>query len=180
MFSRLKNQRGFTLVELLVVVIILAVLAAIVIPQLRSSSQDARLSALDTDLSTIRSAVELYYHQHSNIYPGVIMSHDGTPHSSTEDAFVKQLIYCSAVNGDTSATCDATTNKYGPYLKKAVPKNPLPNSVTATDALAAGVNVNTAIATLGTATADDAVAKGWYFVRTTGEFFANNTTYASR
>lgn len=183
MLSRLKNQRGFTLVELLVVVIILAVLAAMVIPQLRSSSQDAKLSALDTDLATIRSAVELYYHQHNpNLYPGSIQLHDGSAHTSIEDAFVKQLTYCSDSTGNTSATCD-TTYKYGPYLKKAVPKNPLPNAATTTDAAAAGVTVDIATTALGTdptTLANNGVSKGWYFVRTTGEFFANNTTYASR
>ncbi|MBI5755550.1 MAG: prepilin-type N-terminal cleavage/methylation domain-containing protein [Nitrospirae bacterium] len=180
MLKVLRNKKGFTLVELLVVVIILAVLAAIVIPQLRSSSQEAKVAALDTDLSSIRSAIELYYHQHNNTYPGVIMSHDGTGHADEEEAFVKQLTYCSSANGNTTATCSATT--YGPYLKKAVPKNPLPNNATTTDVQAAGVNVNTAILTLGTATASDATAKGWFFVRQTGEFFANNTFngYSSR
>lgn len=181
MFNRLKNQKGFTLVELLVVVIILAVLAAIVIPQLRTSSQDAKVSALDSDLSTVRSAVELYYHQHSSAYPGVVKLHKGVAHTSTEDAFVKQLTYCSKENGDTSDVCDSTY-KFGPYLKKSIPKNPLPNAATTTDAAMAGVNVDSATATLGTAGAQDAVAKGWFFVQQTGEFFANNTGngYSSR
>src|SRR3972149_5345617 len=91
MFKRLSNKKGFTLVELLVVVIILAILAAVVIPQLRSSSQDAKLSALDSDLSTARSAIELYYHQHNSSYPGVIKQHKGVAHTTTEDALSNQL-----------------------------------------------------------------------------------------
>ena len=182
MFNRLRNQKGFTLVELLVVVIILAVLAAVVIPQLRSSSQDAKLSALDSDLSTSRSAVELYYHQHNSAYPGVIKQHKGVAHTSAEDAFTKQLTYCSDISSNTSDACDAVTFKFGPYIKKSVPKNPLPNAATTTDAQASGVNVDAVTATLGTATANDATAKGWFFVQQTGEFFANNTAngYSSR
>lgn len=182
MFSVLKNKKGFTLVELLVVVIILAVLAAIVIPQLRSSSQDAKLSALDTDLSSLRSSIELYYHQHNSAYPGVIKQHIGVAHTSTEDAFVKQLTYCSDLAGNTTDTCDTTTYKYGPYLKKGVPKNPLPNSATTTGAQAAAVNIDSVTAALGEAAAIDATAKGWFFVTQTGEFFANNTAngYSSR
>jgi len=182
MLNRLKNQKGFTLVELLVVVIILAVLAAVVIPQLRSSSQDAKLSALDSDLSTSRSAIELYYHQHNSAYPGVIKQHKGVAHTSTENAFVTQLTYCSDISGNTSDACDAVTFKFGPYIKKSVPKNPLPNAATTTDAQASGVNVDAVTATLGTATANDATAKGWFFVQQTGEFFANNTAngYSSR
>ncbi len=180
MLSVLKNKKGFTLVELLVVVIILAVLAAIVIPQLRSSSQDAKLSALDTDLGSLRSSIELYYHQHNSVYPGVMKQHKGVGHTTTEDAFVKQLTYCSDSAGNTTDTCDSTTYKYGPYLKKGVPKNPLPNSATTTDAQAVAVNIDVLTATLGTAAANDATANGWFFVQQTGEFFANNTTYASR
>src|SRR3989337_752504 len=112
MLNRLKNQKGFTLVELLVVVIILAVLAAVVIPQLRSSSQDAKLSALDSDLSTSRSAVELYYRQHNSAYPGVIKQHKGVAPTSTEDAFTKQLTYCSDSPGITPDTCNSTPHTF--------------------------------------------------------------------
>lgn len=63
-------SRGFTLIELLIVVIILAILAAIVIPQFANTTNDAREGALDANLSTLRSAVELYKIQHKNVYPG--------------------------------------------------------------------------------------------------------------
>ncbi len=48
------NQKGFTLVELLIVVIILAVLAAIVVPQFGSSTQEAKEAALKTTLTEMR------------------------------------------------------------------------------------------------------------------------------
>ena len=66
----LTSRSGFTLVELLIVVIILAVLAAIVIPQFSSSTQEAKESALRSTLLEMRNAVELYYHQHNAVYPG--------------------------------------------------------------------------------------------------------------
>src|SRR5918996_4328030 len=67
-------QAGFTLVELLIVVIILAVLAAIIVPQFSSATKDAQDAALDANLSSIRSAIELYRAQHNGAYPGAIGS----------------------------------------------------------------------------------------------------------
>ena len=49
-----RKQSGFTLVELLIVAIILAILAAIVVPQFASSTDDAIDSALRSNLSGIR------------------------------------------------------------------------------------------------------------------------------
>ncbi len=56
----LKGEGGFTLVELLIVVIILGVLAAVVIPQFGASTQEANMAALDSNLATMRNAIELY------------------------------------------------------------------------------------------------------------------------
>jgi prepilin-type N-terminal cleavage/methylation domain-containing protein len=178
-----RNERGFTLIELIVVVIILAILAAVIIPQLQGSTEDAKLSTLDTDLSATRSAIELYYVQHGNTYPGTVLndtvSGATAAHASAAAAFVAQMTKYSDANGNTSDVRDATF-KFGPYMKKGVPKNPLPNSATTTEAAAKTVTVDTATTTLGTVSANDATASGWVFVRTTGEFIANNTTYASR
>ena len=55
-----RNVRGFTLVEILIVVIILGILAAIVIPQFTNASTDAKKSAVASTLQSLRGAIELY------------------------------------------------------------------------------------------------------------------------
>ena len=75
-------QKGFTLVELLIVVIILAILAAIVVPQFASSTDDAKLSSLDSTLAAMRSSIALYKQQH-NDYPGKQASGATNPSGAT-------------------------------------------------------------------------------------------------
>src|SRR6266699_3339857 len=68
--SAMKTLRsGFTLVEIQIVVIILGILAAIEIPQFTNASQDARESALLSQLQTLRSQIELYKLQHFDKLP---------------------------------------------------------------------------------------------------------------
>ena len=57
---RKRMRRAFTLIEILIVVVILGILAAIVIPQFTDASQTAMESSLLTQLQTIRSQIELY------------------------------------------------------------------------------------------------------------------------
>lgn len=129
MIRCLSSRSGFTLVELLIVVVILGVLAAIAIPQFSSSTEEARLASLDTSLTELRNAIELYYHQHNAVYPGAHKCTDGTAVGSAAEAdtsFVKQLMLYSAPSGETSGIKTATY-KYGPYLKKSLPANPYNN-----------------------------------------------------
>jgi general secretion pathway protein G len=58
--KRMRGQKGFTLVELLVVVAIIAILAAVLLPQLMGYTTKARVSRAMSDLATMRSIVEAY------------------------------------------------------------------------------------------------------------------------
>jgi general secretion pathway protein G len=111
-----RNRRtsGFTLVEILIVVIILGILAAIVIPQFTNASQDARKNSLTSQLQTIRSQVELYKMQHLDKLPPALAAGSTDGAVCWADMLVK-------TNADHSTT---GTPQFGPYLQ-APPVNPL-------------------------------------------------------
>jgi len=56
----MRTRKGFTLVEILIVVVILGILAAIVIPQFTNASTEAKVSNLKSNLQTVRAQLELY------------------------------------------------------------------------------------------------------------------------
>lgn len=145
-------QKGFTLVELLIVVIILAILAAIVVPQFASTTDDARSSSADSTLAGMRAAIDLYYQQHNNVYPGAVTAvpagactgtagdgvATGGAGATAADAFMEQLSLYTDVNGGTCSIGDDTVYRYGPYLKKPdIPTEPF-FSVAALEVVAAG------------------------------------------
>jgi general secretion pathway protein G len=171
---RLRAARGFTLIELLIVVIIIAILAAIAIPQFSSSSSDAQESALDANLATVRSSIELYRVQHANVYPGIKTSVGtaactggalGTGAAASSLAVSDQLTAYSNASGGT-CTVKTTDYPFGPYVR-AIPAEPLSN-----------VNTIAVSATvLGTPAA---AATGWAYSTLTGQFAANNPANDSK
>ena len=175
-----KKQQGFTLVELLIVVIILAILAAIVVPQFSAATSDAQESALDSNLSAMRSAIELYKVQHGNTYPGAAASTGGTcPTGSTAgtgtagtaQAFMDHLLMYSDGTGKTCSAGD-TTFKFGPYLRKGIPVDP----VTQKGALAAEIVVTT----VGTPIAPAAATGGWAYDTKSGQIVMNSNATDSK
>lgn len=64
----MAKRSGFTLIEILIVVIILGILAAIVIPQFTNASDDAKLSSLQSTVQSVRGQIELYKLQ-ANSFP---------------------------------------------------------------------------------------------------------------
>jgi general secretion pathway protein G len=167
-----NKQAGFTLVEILIVVIILGVLAAVAIPQFTSSTEDAQLSALDMTLTEMRNAIELYYHQHGAVYPGAKKQTDGSAvgtAAEAQTAFIAQMTLYSAKDGKTSNTKDATY-KYGPYIKRgALPTNPFNglNDITC-DISTSDI---TSVASGGTT--------GWKFYVLTGRLIADDGAHDS-
>jgi general secretion pathway protein G len=114
---RRTRKGGFTLVEILIVVIILGILAAIVIPQFTSASQDARKNSLVSQLQTLRSQLELYKLQHLDQLPSTLIG--GSPAWT-------QLTAKTDAGGTVGTT---TAFPFGPYLQ-ADPTNPLNSSST--------------------------------------------------
>lgn len=147
-----KNQ-GFTLVEILIVVIILGILAAVVIPQFTQASSKASESSLLSDLQTVRSQIELYKVQHLDRTPD--LKEDGTADTGN---FVARLTGKTDITGKVNAS-----GALGPYLQ-AFPSNPFASGL--------------ATVTFGTAsppTGDGAT--GWYYNTSTGKFSPNDATY---
>ncbi len=175
-------QKGFTLVELLIVVIILAILAAIVVPQFASTTTDARSASLDTTLSNMRAAIDLYYQQHG-VYPGNSNATGATcPNSGTAGtgdtttdllratAFISQMTMYTNAAGQACSTTDATFS-FGPYLKKAaLPDNPL------------GVGNTLVVTSTGNLTMTGAAnpGAGWKYDAITGKFIADDTDELTR
>ena len=126
MDKRIQQQKGFTLIEILIVIILIGILATIIIPQIKISSDDAKLNTLKTNLARMRRAIDIYHQQHNNTYPGVNKK-NGNPANNENEAvegFTKQLTRYTDVNGKERKKKDATY-KFGPYITGGkLPLNP--------------------------------------------------------
>ena len=166
---RRSAAKGFTLIELLIVVIIIAILAAIAIPQFSNTSGDAQESASIANLTTMRSAIELYRVQHNNTYPTTVgtgskLACSDTTGLSSTPTFKEQLTKFTDVNGNPCNKADPSYT-YGPYLRD-IPVEPITNSAD----VAVDPGDNTVVATDS--------SKGWRFVKTTGVVQINSTKKA--
>ena len=106
------KARGFTLIEILIVVVILGILASIVLPQFSNASETAKENTLKDELRYLRTQVIVYKAQHRDVAPG-----------PTAGDFLTQMTQHTDELGNTSASASAVF-KYGPYLS-TIPKNPL-------------------------------------------------------
>ena len=177
---RRQIQAGFTLVELLIVVIILAVLAAIIVPQFSSATIDAKEAALDANLARMRSAIELFQAQHNGKYPGWVATNAGgcptgaTAGSATApgaQAFMDHMLMYSNAEGATCTVGDATF-KYGPYLRKGIPHD----SITGKGSLV-GEIVATAT---GAPLVPTVTTGGWAYDSKSGQIVMNSNVNDSR
>ena len=173
-----RSQSGFTLVELLIVAIILAILGAIVVPQFAASTTDARAAALRSNLSNIRGALELYAQQHGGTFPGAEASTGGTCTGGTAGtgaagtvaALTDQLTRYTNASGQSCSIADVGGDgsvefPFGPYLKSdSLPDNPV------TDTAAVKFETTGDLAMGAQATP----GLGWRYDTTSGKFIADD------
>ena len=99
-----RMRRGFSLVELVIVIAILGVIAAIAVPRMSRGAKGAADTKLQADLSIMRSAVNMFAAEHDGTFPAV-----GT--------FTAQLTTYTDLVGTANAT-KTGAYIYGPYLEK--------------------------------------------------------------
>ena len=115
------RQKGFTLVEILIVVLLLGVLAAIVLPKFSNASANARTSMLASDLQTLRTQITVFQAQHCGVAAGYP---DGNSSAvPTEADFVLHMTKASN-NSFLTAEPGTPGFEHGPYLRK-MPENPV-------------------------------------------------------
>jgi general secretion pathway protein G len=98
-----KHQRGFTLIEIMVVVVILGILAALVVPNILGNVDEARATAAQQDIRAIESALDMF-------------RLDNFRYPSTEEG-IEALV---------TRPVDPNIKKWKPYLKK-LPNDPWGN-----------------------------------------------------
>jgi general secretion pathway protein G len=141
-------RRGaFTLFEVLLVVVIMAILAAAIIPQFTDSTKDAKVSNARFNLQALRSQIELYRSHHNGLKPSATLA---------------ELMATTDISGNQGT---GASFPFGPYLR-SIPQNPYTSS-------SAIKVINSDPAQSGDVTG----AGGWLYNPTTGTIFLDNATY---
>jgi general secretion pathway protein G len=122
--SQVRNG-GFSLVEMLIVVVVVGILAAVIVPQFSNSGDVARHTASIEYLQSIRQQIDLYRNQHHGKYPGVAGA-------DPDVVFTEQMTLPTNVAGERSPNSDQgfgdPNYPLGPYIANVISPNPFNKS----------------------------------------------------
>src|SRR5262245_9543579 len=110
--GRCSARRGFTLIEILMVIAAMAIIAGVVVPQVTTIIDDAKNSAMLRDLRELTAAIERYRMDHNGAAPDLIQSQT-----------LVQLVSKTDMDGNLGSGPEYI---YGPYMER-VPPNQLNN-----------------------------------------------------
>ncbi len=130
-----RGDPGFSLIELVIVVVILGVVAAIAAPRLGGAAERAQTANLNANLARLQKAIDLYTAEHGDQCP----ASNGAGGFRTNGRWVVERL---EQRTDSDGTINNGSGLFGPYLR-AFPVNPINNLATVRiDGAAAGANTH--------------------------------------
>jgi len=144
-----RGRGGFTLIEVLIVVVIMAVLAGVLIPLVNAPTKDAKDATLKHNLHTMQSQLQLYRIDHVGSSPKI------------QESSLPQLVKATNTQGETGLS--GSNYPHGPYIAD-IPPNPFDDSSKVTAVASPGKPPTGVVGNLG----------GWQYDETTGMIYPNN------
>ena len=158
-----RSAKGFSLVELIIVVVIIGLLAAVAIPRLSRGTVGAAEGTLRKDLKTMRTAIDMYKAEHGGTPPGQKPVEGPRSNLGTVDDFALQMF--GITNADGRAVAAGHPDARGPYLAAPPRLNVGKNAADHPSTMFFRTSPNL--------TADDALPAGWLYNPNTGQIIAN-------
>jgi MSHA pilin protein MshA len=139
MFSKFRNQTGFTLIELVIIIVILGILAAVAIPKYQDISSEAKEAAARSALGGLRSGIAIWY--------------------------ANQAV----TTGTATWPPIDSLRTAGVVMEQAIPANPFQSSESAADSIVTGVTKGTTVGTRGGWAYDASSGEIWPNTSSSGE-----------
>ena len=180
--NKTRSSRGFTIVELLIVVVVIAILAAITIVAFNGIQDRARLSAVQSDIASIAKKLEIYKNSpENNVYPASLSAASITPSGTASSTLYSSdgSTYC-LVGVIKSVSYFSTNTQTTPSQGSCVVKNGLvawwPLNGTANDQ--SGNSINGTMTNVTATTGQNSQANGASYFNGTNAYINVGTTSA--
>jgi general secretion pathway protein G/type IV pilus assembly protein PilA len=105
-----KNQKGFTLIELMIVVAIIGILAAVAIPKFAEMMERSRDGATKGNIGALKSAISIYYGDHEGVYPTDLTGINPGGTSTAWQFLAKYIDIIPAVKSQGGNRANSTAN----------------------------------------------------------------------